>query len=168
MKKLILLLAVTLFAFNVNAQGDSDGSSNGLGEGFRVGVNAGIPVTSGVSDFYSFVINADIDYDWNVSEKFNAGLTTGLTYYLGKDGFDGFKYLPIAASADVEITDGFSAGADVGYAISLETGGGGDFLWRGVIRYQASEEVDVTARYNSVSGNGSSIDYASLGVGFRF
>lgn len=157
MKKLILIVAVVFFGFNTSAQND----------GFRVGVNLGVPVGD-ASDFSSFVANLDVDYDWEVSETINVGAATGLTYYFGKDGSDGFKFLPIAGSVDVSVSEDVSVGGDVGYAISLESGGGGDLLYRFQIRYQASEEVDITGRFNSLSGDGVTFSYASVGAGLRF
>jgi hypothetical protein len=156
MKKLVLIITVFAFVFNANAQ-----------DGFRIGANVGIPLGD-FSDFYSLAATLDVDYDWEVSESFTAGFATGFANYFGKDGMDGFKYLPVAASADVNVSDDVSVGGDVGYAISLENGGGGDFLYRIQIRYQASDDVDVTARWNSISGDGATLSNASLGVGLRF
>lgn len=156
MKKFFLLAVVALFGFSATAQ-----------EGFRVGANFGVPVGDS-SDFSSFVLNLDVDYDWEVSDAVSVGAATGFTYYLGKDGSDGFKYLPVAGSIDVSVSDDVSVGGDVGYAISLETGGGGDFLYRFQVRYQVSEEVDITGRFSNLSGDGLTFSYASVGAGIRF
>ena len=156
MKKLLLIAAVAVFGFTATAQAE-----------FRVGINGGIPV--GDADlFSSFAGTLDVDYDWEVSETFTVGAATGLGYYFGKDGGDGFKYLPIVASADVNISDEVSAGANVGYAVSLETNGGGDFTWRIQVRYEISENVDVQGVYDNISGNGITFSFAGVGVGFKF
>jgi Outer membrane protein beta-barrel domain len=156
MKKLVLIITVFAFALNANAQ-----------DGFRTGVNVGIPVGDFTS-VYSLAATLDVDYDWKVSESFIAGISTGFTNYFGKDGIGGFKYIPVAASVDLDVSDDVSVGGDAGYAISLESGGSGDFLYRIQIRYQASDEIDLTGRWNSISGNGVSISNVSFGVGFRF
>ncbi|HMC01284.1 MAG TPA: hypothetical protein VKN14_09650 [Flavobacteriaceae bacterium] len=164
MKKLFLFIALVFFVFSTNAQDNSDNNSD---NGFRVGLNLGIPMGD-ASDYSSFAGNIDVDYDWSVSNGIDIGLTSGLTYYFGKDNFDDFKYMPIAGSVDFEITEDLEAGGDIGYAISLESGGTGDFLYRFQLRYAASDDVDISARFNSVSGDGSTLSFLSLGVGYSF
>lgn len=163
MKKLLLIITIFAFVFNTNAQDESSTSQ----DGFRVGINFGIP-TGDIDIFTSFAVNLDVDYDWEVSENINVGLVTGISYFFGKDNIDDFKYLPIAASADVGLSDDFSVGGDIGYAVSLETGGSGDLLYRFQVRYQASEKVDVQARYSAISGGIFTISSISVGVGLRF
>ena len=155
MKKFVLaIFALCAFA-SVNAQG------------LRGGVNLGVPIGD-VSNFSSFFGSVDLDYDWEVSESIDVGAATGFAYYFGKDGFDGFKYLPLAGSVDVGVSDDISVGGDIGYAISLESGGGGDFLYRFQVRYQASEDVDISARMNNISGDGVTFTSLTAGVGLRF
>jgi len=167
MKKLILFVAVTLFAFNVNAQDGDDSGSNGQ-EGFRLGANLGTTVGD-FSDWYGLAINFDVDYDFSVSDQINLGVSSGFTSYLGKDDNDYcFNYVPLAGSIDFNLSDQFSIGGDAGVAIGIEENSGSDFLYRFQLRYQASDQVDISGRYNSISGNGATISNVSLGVGFRF
>lgn len=156
MKKLLVVAVIALFTINANAQ-----------EGFKVAVNAGIPVGD-FSDFLSFTASLDASYDWEVSEGFNAGIISGITYHFGKDGGDGIKYAPIAALARINVSDEFEVGGDVGYAISLESGGGGDLYWRPVVAYAVNETTDVQASYSNVSGDGITLSSFNLGVAFRF
>lgn len=155
MKKFVFAI-FAFFAFaSLNAQG------------LRGGVNLGIPVGD-VSDFSGFYGSLDLDYDWAASESINVGAATGFGYYFGKDGFDGFKYLPIAGSVDVGVSDDISVGGDVGYAVSLESGGGGDFMYRFQVRFQLSEDTDVSARMNNISGDGVTFSSITAGFGLRF
>lgn len=156
MKKLVLVMAVVALGFTANAQ-----------DGFRIGANIGIP-SGDASDFSSFFYGLDVDYDFNVSEGINVGLSSGYAGYSGKDDADGFNYIPIAGSVDFEISDGLSAGGDLGIAVSTEDGGGSDFMYRFQLRYQASDEVDISGRFNSISGDGFTWSNISVGVGYRF
>jgi len=156
MKNLLLIAVVALFSFSATAQ-----------SGLRAGVNAGIPVGD-QGDFSSFYANIDLDYDWEVSDTWTVGATTGISVYSGKDDFSDFKFLPIAASVDAYVSDDVSVGGDVGYAVSLEDGGGGDLMYRFQVRFQFSEEWDATGRLNSISGNGATLSSVSVGVGYRF
>ena len=156
MKKLFLFMAVVALSFSVNAQ-----------DGFRVGANVGIP-SGDISDFASLFYSLDVDYDFNVSDGINVGLSSGYAGYSGKDDLDGFNYIPMAGSVDFNISDNFSAGGDAGMAFSTEDGGGSDFMYRFQVRYQATDQVDISGRYNSISGDGATISSISVGVGFRF
>lgn len=155
MRKLLLFAVFAFLSLTVSAQ-----------DGLRIGVNAGIPV--GDADiFSSFAGSIDVDYDWEVSNDVNVGVGTGLGNYFGKDGIDGFSYLPIVASGDVNISDTVSAGANVGYAISLESGGGGDLTWRLQVRLEISDEFDAQAIYDNISGDGITFSYIGVGFGFN-
>ncbi len=167
MKKLFLMAGLALFSMSAFAQDGDEGSGN---SGFRVGLNGGIPVGD-FSDWYSFTVNLDVEYDWDVSEDFTVGVGTGYTCYFDKeiDGFSlgSFDYVPIYGSVDFNISNEVSVGGDVGYAVAI-SGSGGDLLYRFQFRYEVSEDVDVQIRYNSVSGDGASISYVSFGVGYNF
>lgn len=136
-------------------------------DGFRVGLNAGFP-TGDISDFSGFAYSLDLDYDFSVSDGVTAGIATGYSGYSGKDGYDGFNFIPAAGSVDFEISDQFSAGGDAGIAISTEDGGGSEFMYRFQLRYQASDQMDVSARFNNISGDGVTFSNFSVGVGLRF
>jgi hypothetical protein len=155
MKKVLLIAFVTVFCFSANAQG------------FRVGVNAGIPVGD-FSDFSSLYANVDLDYDWEIDETWTAGITTGFSVFSGKDMFSDFKYIPIAGSVEANVSENIGVGGDVGYAISLEDGGGGDFLYRFNVVIQIDDNWDATGRFNNVSGNGATLSSISVGVGYSF
>ena len=155
MKKVCIIIGLVFVGLTASAQ-----------DGLRVGINGGIPV--GDADlFSSFAGSLDVDYDWEVSEDFNVGAATGLGYYFGKNGGDGFKYLPIVGSFDYRISEDVSAGANVGYAVSLESGGGGDLTWRLQVRLEISDDVDAQAIYDNLSGDGITFSYIGVGFGFN-
>ncbi|MEK6154532.1 hypothetical protein WIW50_14780 [Flavobacteriaceae bacterium 3-367] len=157
MKKVLLVAVVAVFGYTVSAQ-----------DGLRVGLNAGIPLGD-KGDFAAFVANLDFEYDFSVSETVHVGVGSGVTVYSGKEDFADFKYVPILASVDLEVSDGFWIGGDVGYGVSLESNIDGDLVYRFQLRYAVSDHFDINGRFSSFSsGDLGTLSNASLGVGFRF
>ncbi|RXR20408.1 hypothetical protein EQG63_00295 [Flavobacterium amnicola] len=160
MKKL-LLTAAAVFTF---------GFANAQEGGFKVGINAGMPIgTSG--DIYSFTGGVDAAYLWNVGDKFNAGVTTGYAYYSGKEFF-GVKvnggFIPVAGTAQYSVTDNLFAGADLGYGLYAGDGNGdGGFYYQPKFGYQ-TEKIELYAGYKGVSVTGGSIASVNLGFNYKF
>ena len=152
MKKLFLLSIIAVFAIgSMNAQGQ-----------LRAGINGGLPVGD-VGDFSSFAIAVDLGYLFEVSDEFDAGFETGYTNFFGKDDFDGFSFLPITGVANYDVSEEISLEGGAGYAVSLESNGGGDFYWKFGAAYALDEDSDIGLSYRSVSGDGASIDAVMLG-----
>lgn len=163
MKKLLLIFAVALFSYNVSAQG------------FGGGIGVGLP-TGDAGDFFSFAINADLNYMWEVSEDFEAGLATGLVYVFGKDWEDGpntievddGQYLPLAATGRFSVSDEFSIVADIGYALGINDGNEGGFYYRPGLAYDISDTMNVNVSYTGVSDEFFDYNSINLGLGFKF
>lgn len=152
MKKLILLFSLAIFAMtSVNAQGQ-----------FRAGINGGLPVGD-ISDFSTFAIAVDLGYLFDLSDDLDAGIETGYTNFFGKDGWDGFSFLPINGVLNYGVSEDISLEGGVGYAISLETGGGGDLYWKIGGAWTLDEDSDIGLSYRSVTGDGASIDAVMIG-----
>jgi len=115
MKKLFLCAAIAVFAMsNLNAQGLSAAASGGF-------------ISGDFSDGYSFNISVDLTNLWEVSDGFDAGITTGYSHSLGKD-FNGFTpdavgFIPLAGAARFGVSEEFTLGADLGYAIGVSPDG---------------------------------------------
>ncbi|BAO77114.1 outer membrane beta-barrel protein [Winogradskyella sp. PG-2] len=162
MKKLFLA-AFAVFAFaSVNAQE------------FNAGANLGLPIGD-AGDGWTFNVTLDVNYLWEVSEKFHAGVASGLSYNFG-DSFDtGFGtidvddavFLPIAAAGRFAASEKFTLGLDLGYGLGispseLESG----FYTAPRVQYAVSEALDVVLAYRGVSLDGGSFDTITLGVEF--
>lgn len=155
MKRLTLVFACMLTGLlSMNAQGD-----------FRAGAHLGIPVGD-ASDFTSFTIGADVSYLWPVSDMFSAGISTGVSTYPGKDDFENYSFIPLAATGRVGFSEMWFAGLDLGYAISIEEGDGG-FFYQPKIGW-TSGEFDLFAYYQGISISDSEFDVTSVGVGAAF
>jgi|SRR5690606_3470372 len=159
MKKLLLSTVIAVFAIiNVNAQE------------FNLGVNVGLPLGD-IKDAYTLNIGVEANYLWQVSEEFDAGVTAGYSHYLG-DSIGGFDiddagFLPIAAAGRFSVSEDFTIGADLGYAIGVSPSGNeGGFYYAPKVQYGVSEALDIVLAYKGVSVDGGSFSSINLGVEF--
>ena len=157
MRKLFLFIAVAIFGLlNLNAQG------------FKLGANVGIP-TGDASDFSSFAIGIDVNFLWEASEAFDAGLAAGFSNsFIKKEwGDTDVQFLPIAAAGRFNASEDFKIGADLGYAIGINDGNDGGFYYRPMVGYNISEIMEIDLSYSGVSKNGGTWSIIGLGVMFE-
>ncbi|OYX82151.1 MAG: hypothetical protein B7Y83_15725 [Flavobacteriales bacterium 32-34-25] len=155
MKKIILTTAA-IFAF---------GFANAQSGAFKLGAHVGLP-TGDVKDFSSVNLGADLAYTWSVAEGLDAGITTGYTSYLGKDGFDAVGFIPVAATAQFTLTNNWFIGADLGYAIGASEDNDGGFLYQPKFGYQM-EKAGLYVSYKGISVDGFNVSSVNLGVNFK-
>ncbi len=74
MKKLLLAVAIVASVFTANAQ---------EGE-FNIGANVGLP-TGNASNTSSFVIGAEVNYLFEVSDEFKVGPSLAYSHFIGKE-----------------------------------------------------------------------------------
>ncbi|WP_369992858.1 outer membrane beta-barrel protein [Winogradskyella sp.] len=158
MKKLFLA-AFAVFAFaSVNAQE------------FNAGISAALPIGD-AGDGWTFGVNVDLNYLWEVSDDFQAGVTAGVGHYFG-DEIGGFEiedatFLPIGAAGRFAVSEEFTLGADLGYGIGLAPDGNdGGFYYAPRVQYGVSDALDIVLAYRGVSLDGGSFDAITLGVEF--
>jgi hypothetical protein len=166
MKKLLFLAAFAVFGLSsMNAQD------------FNVGVSAALPMGD-AGDITTFGVNLDVNYLWEVSDDFSAGIATGYQHYFGDEisetflgqtvtfEYDDFGFLPIAAAGRFNVSEEFTLGADLGYAVGLSPDGNdGGFYYAPKVQYGVSESLDIVLSYKGISNDGS-FDALSLGVEF--
>ncbi len=81
--------------------------------------------------------------------------------------YDDFGFLPIAAAGRYAVSEEFTLGADLGYAIGLSPDGNdGGFYYAPKVQYSISDSLDIVLAYKGVSLDGGSFDALSLGVEF--
>ncbi|MEE9362678.1 MAG: outer membrane beta-barrel protein [Cellulophaga sp.] len=167
MKKLLFFAAVAVFGIATsNAQGQ-----------FKGGASLGLPVGD-VSDLYSFNVQLDATYLWEVADSFEAGATLGYshsfakTYSASSGGVtiefkpDAAQFIPVAATGRYGLSDEFSVGLDLGYAIGVNDGNDGGLYYRPRVTYGISDSIDIVGSYTGVSKDGSSFNTITLGVEF--
>lgn len=173
MKKLFLTIALTtLLLMNVNAQSNSDSASN---DGFNAGISLGLPIGD-AGDGWTFNVTIDLSYLWEVSENFDAGVATGYSHSFGDSveifgesiDIDDAGFLPIAAAGRFNVSEDFTIGADLGYAVGISpSDNDGGFYYAPRIQYGVSESTDIVLAYRGVSLDGGSFDVITLGVEFK-
>ncbi len=178
MKKLFLAVFVVFAFTSVNAQDFNAGLSFGLPVG-----DASSDLESGFSgNTHTFSIVLDINYLWNVSEKFDAGIASGYSHSFGDKisyedenvivtniRFPDVGFLPIALAGRFNVSDKFTLGADLGYAIGItpsENDGG--FYYAPKVQYGISDAIAIVAAYRGVSLDSGSFGNISLGIEFGF
>lgn len=156
MKKLFLA-AFAVFAFaSVNAQE------------FKAGVNAGLPIGD-AGDFSTFAIAVELGYLFDVSEDFQAGPTVGFNHSFGDSDIidEDFSWLPIAAAGRFAVSEEFTLGADLGYAVGIAPDGiDSGFYYAPRAQYGVSDALDIVLAYRGISLDGISWSQITLGVEF--
>ncbi len=157
MKKIILFAMFITLGFNANAQ-------------FSVGANFGIPVGD-TDDIYNFPLGIDVNYMFASNSDFKFGIASGYSVYFG-DEFFGLEipnasFLPIAAAGRYGISEKFSLGADVGYAIGLAPDGNdGGFYYKPMLAYEVAENISLILSYSSIDVDG--LTFSNFGLGVMF
>lgn len=142
-------------------------------QNLKAGISASLPIGD-VSEAYSFGLQADLAYLFNIAESIQVGPMAGLIYYNGdkiKDEGESFKidepiFLPVGGHARFSL-DQFFIGADLGYAIGLAPSGmNGGLLIRPKVGYNFGGLAAV-ASYSAITRNGT-FGSINLGVEFSF
>ncbi|MFC4220090.1 outer membrane beta-barrel protein [Flagellimonas marina] len=143
---------------------------------FYIGAHAGLPVNDGASNYTSFALTADVGYLFDISEDFKIGPTLGYSHTFGKDidmgvlfaETDDIQFMPIAAASRFNISDKFTVGADVGFAIGINEENDGGFYYSPRAAYSLSKTIDAVLSYRGISGDSGNWNIISVGVEFSF
>ncbi|GAB5472127.1 MAG: hypothetical protein Mars2KO_02260 [Maribacter sp.] len=138
---------------------------------FRAGINGGL-VVGDFSEAYSFTLGVDLYHHWGVSREIDLGIATGFSNAFGETQevgsiqakFDNVQYVPLAGSVRIYPTSGFKFGADVGYALGVNSGNEGGFYYRpslGIDMNGGTKEFHIS--YFAVNGDAT---FSSVLAGF--
>lgn len=137
---------------------------------FSIGVEAGVPIGS-TSNAYSFVIGGSLKYDLPIAESTAFTISAGYSSFQGKT-IAGFKipaasFVPVKAGIKQYFSESFYGEAQVGAALSTQSGGGTAFAYSPGIGYKFSDAVDLGVRYEAWSKNGT-VSQIGVRLGFSF
>ncbi|SRR6185312_1891356 len=166
MKKLLLVFAVVAFT-TIGAQAQDAKSTN-----LSLGVNVGIPTTTGLSIAYG----ADLQADFAVAPTTKITGSVGYEAYKIKDVPSGsgikstFGIIPILAGAKFFFgeTGKMYGHAQLGYAISTTKGGSGAFAYAPSLGYYVSPNFDIALKYLASSRNSATTGSLNLRLAYNF
>lgn len=160
MKKLILAMSVVAFsAVSVQAQDAAKPTT------FSIGVNAGIPTTTGLS----FAYGVDIQADFAVAPTTNITASAGYEDYSAKGGGSVSGVVPLLAGVKFNLGSAQLYGhAQLGYVVSTMKGGGGAFGYAPSIGYYFSPNFDASIKYLAYSKNSLTTGSVNIRLAYNF
>ena len=174
MKKLFLTGALALFGLMSAQKTES---------GFRLGVNAGIPVGD-FGKFTTFTAGVDLAYLYPLAENFRLGVATGYSHYFGKktktdlilvtlkNEVPDVGIIPVAATAEFILGDSnVFLGVDLGYAFFTKKdfkNENGSFYYQPKLGYSFDKKHDLYFSYKGFTRNNISAGSINLGYAYNF
>ncbi|KPH14507.1 hypothetical protein [Chryseobacterium sp. ERMR1:04] len=142
-------------------------------EGFKLGAHFGVPV-SDANGISSLTLGINGTYLWNVTKGLDVGLATGYSHFFGKDSWDDFGFIPVAASGKYKFSGiPIFIGLDLGYGISVQGEIDGGFYAYPKFGYQISKG-ELYLGYQSISNTRdfgwykASGNLGSVNIGYNF
>lgn len=164
MKKLIFTFAIAVLALTAGAQ-DKKGSDKTFKP--SVGLEVGLPIGT-FGDFAGLVIGGSVQGEYMAAETVGITLNAGYLNVSGKNGAGSTGMIPVLAGAKFYFAENFFGHAQAGLSFSTESGGGSAFTYAPGIGYQASENFDVTLKYQASTKNSSTSGFIGLRAAFTF
>ena len=174
MKKLFLTGALALFGLMSAQKTES---------GFRLGVNAGIPVGD-FGKLTTFTAGVDLAYLYPLAENFRLGVATGYSHYFGKktktdlilvtlkNEVPDVGIIPVAATAEFTFGDSnVFLGADLGYAFFTKKdfkNENGSFYYQPKLGYSFDKRHDLYFSYKGFTRNNANVGSINLGYAYNF
>jgi len=174
MKKLFLTGALALFGLMSAQKTES---------GFRLGVNAGLPVGD-FGKLTTFTAGVDVAYLYPLAENFRLGVATGYSHYFGKktktdlilvtlkNEVPDVGIIPVAATAEFTLGDSnVFLGADLGYAFFTKKdfkNENGSFYYQPKLGYSFDKRHDLYFSYKGFTRNNASAGSINLGYAYNF
>lgn len=166
MKKLLLAFALIAISItSINAQDNMTGKKTVV----SVALNAGIPISS--PSVYSFAFGVDLQADFGATEGLKITASGGYENYSIKSAFGGGRsgFVPLLAGAKFNLgSDKVYGHAQLGYAFSTTTGGGGAFAYAPSIGYYFSPNFDGSIKYLAFSKSGTTIGEIGVRLAYNF
>ena len=162
MKRIVLCLLL-LFGSGLYAQ-----------QGFKIGLNGGLPVNEEVNDIVSLVAGADLGYHYALGEVVDAGIMVGFIngfpekFDSGGADLPHVQFLPLAASFRIWPSNSFSFGGDAGYAFGLNDGNEGGFYYKPLVGYLMGPQTEISLSYTGIAAERLSWATVNLGVLYTF
>lgn len=158
MKKLIVVFSVVVFTAMAASAQDKKPAN------FSIAANVGLPTTSGVS----FAYGVDLQDDFPVAASTKITASVGYEGYSYKGISGSFGIIPILGGVKFGLGDKLYGHAQLGYAFSTSSGGGGAFAYAPSIGYYVSPNFDIALKYLASSKNGYTTGSLNLRFAYNF
>jgi len=140
-------------------------------QGFKIGLNGGLPVTQEVNDIVSLVAGVDLGYHYALGEVVDVGIMTGFIngfpekFDSGGVDLPHVQFLPLAASFRIWPSNSFSLGGDIGYALGLNDGNEGGFYYKPMVGYLMGPQTEVSLSYTGIAAE---FSWATVNLGVLY
>jgi hypothetical protein len=161
MKKLVFIVAIiTILAASASAQ------TSGSKPGISIGVDAGIPTSTG----YSFVIGGSLQGDFKVAPELALTLSAGYKSWQVKKDYGGGSggFVPVLGGIKYYFTPIVYGSGQLGISFSTESGGGSAFTYAPGVGFKVSDNFDILAKYTGMSKNSVSLDEVGVRLAYVF
>ncbi len=140
--------------------------SSGNKTTFGIAVNGGVPT----NNFYTIVFGADLQADIAASEGLKITASAGYENYSVKTKFGGghYSFIPVLAGAKFNLSTNLYGHAQLGYAFSTTSGGGGSFAYAPSIGYVFSPNLDLSVKYLGLSRGGGTLGAVLARLAYNF
>jgi hypothetical protein len=163
MKKVVSGITALFIASVVFAQQPSEEITK-KNSWLKAGVNAGVPVGD-ISTYSAFAAGIDISGQFMVTKNFGLGVASGYTHFFPKSNYDNFGIIPVGLLMRYyPKSEGFFAGADVGYAFITNTNNSDGGLYLKPQLGYHNYSWNLYGFYNHVFRNDNLLDVQTVGV----
>jgi hypothetical protein len=172
MKRLVLLFAlVTVVTFSALAQDEKKTAGTTLSVGAEVGIPSG-----DFGDFYKLGLGGSLKVAFPVVTNGSITLSAGYISFSGKEiagnKIAAINAIPFKAGFRYNVgAGGFYVEPQVGYAIYKAKGtegSEGGFTWAPNLGYTINKMIDLSARYESTSIEGTSFNHIGFRIAYNF
>jgi len=172
MKTIIILAAVTIcsaFLTQTQAQTESMSAPASKKTLVSIGLNLGVPVTSG----YKIAYGADLQLDIPLASKLYGTVSGGYENYSYKALDEGLitvpegstNFIPVLAGVKYFFSDKFYGHGQAGYTFSTTKNGGGAFTFAPSVGYYFSKNFDASIKYVNIGSTNAKLAYGGKSIG---
>ena len=140
-------------------------AQNQKGAELSIGAEGALPIGS-FKDSHKYGIGGTAKFAYNFDESVAVTLTSGYLHFSGKDGYSGGSLIPVKAGLRYTFPGGFYGEPQFGFT-SISDGGGTGFTYAINLGYRTFPGVDVSARYEGISKNGTS-SFIGIRIAYAF
>lgn len=154
MKKILLILTITISAFNTTAQKNKDN---------KIGLNIGAELalaTGNLNTAYSIGLGATANLEYQVNDKTTALINSGIIQFIGKKvpgtslKIRNSASIPVLGGVKYALTENFYGQAVLGFTIFSGAGGFSRFTYAPGLGFKANDKVDILLKYTGFANSG--------------